>query len=229
MKLPSLSFLIPAYNDESTIEQLIRRAIEVGRSVAENIEVLVVDDASTDDTGKLLDSLEKKHKELRVIHNSINLGYGGAVKLLYYFGKSDWLFSIPGDFQIDPSEVVKLVDRTDQADMILGLRKNRMDTMNRKRQSNIYNTLLRYLFGIPIHDINSVRLMKRSMMQTIRLTTNSAFVDAELAIRSIRMGYTVIEVPIEHKERLGSSGAGGKVSVILPTIGDMVHFFLYGS
>ena len=82
------------------------------------------------------------------------------------------------------------------------------------------------LYHVDLHDSNSVRLMKTSVMKSVSLTSSSAFVDAELAIRAKRAGFTIIEIPIAHRARAGAGASGGKLKVILPTIMDMIKFFL---
>jgi len=232
-KLASLSFLIPAYNDEVTITSVITEAYDIGRQVAKTFDILVMDDKSPDKTGTILDALQKKYSELTVIHHTVNKGYGGTLRELYESAKGAWLFTIPGDYQIGASELTKLVPHADKADMIIGWRVVRHDPETRLRQSKIYNMLLRIFFGIKLHDINSVRLMKSSIMKSITLISTSAFVDAELTIRTQKKrkgngkAWTVIEVPIEHRSRsVGEQTAGGgKLRTILPTIWEMLKYF----
>ena len=136
------------------------------------------------------------------------------------------MFSLPGDYQIEPAEVMKLWPHRLEADMIIGWRKSRHDSGARLRQSGIYNGLLRAMFRLNIHDVNSVRLMKTSIMKSIKLTTTSAFVDAELIVRAIRDGFRVIEIPIAHRARTGVGASGGKPKIIIPTIMDMLRFWV---
>lgn len=224
--LSSLTFLIPAYNDERTVEKVVREADAAGKEVAKHHDLIVINDASRDGTGTVLESLRKTIPVLSVIHHTENGGYGRTIKELYYTGRGDWLFTVPGDGQIPPAEVKKLIPSADPADMILGWRTSRNDSPERLRQSRIYNSLLRNLYGIRLHDINTVRLMRSAMMKKIRLTSESAFVDAELSIRALRQGFRITEIPIDHKAREGSTGGGGKLKTILPTVWEMVKFRL---
>ena len=245
-KLSSLSFLIPAYNDEATIGQVIREAVAVGKRVARKFEIVVVNDGSRDMTGWHLVTFARVSDgtRLRVITHRTNQGYGKTIKELYYAGKYEWLFTIPGDYQVGARELVKLINsyngtissprrrgsslkKMDSPDMILGWRVKRNDPVKRLLFSWIYNTLLRVLFGIKLHDVNSVRLMRRSLLQDITLTSTSAFVDAELVIGVKRIGYTVTEVPISHRARTdGAPGGGNQWGTMVATVGEMVRFFL---
>jgi len=222
-----LTFIIPAYNDGSTIEIVVKKAVNVGARLCIPFDILVIDDASTDETPKILSRLAKRIKELRVVIHTKNAGYGRTIKELYQKAGSHWLFSIPGDYQIEPWELTKLWSHRNNADIIIGWRQVRRENPARLGQSRIYNTLLRILFGLAIHDANSVRLMKTSVMKSVDLTTSSAFVDAELTIKANRAGFRVIEIPIAHRARAGSGASGGKLSTILPTIQDMIVFLLH--
>jgi glycosyltransferase involved in cell wall biosynthesis len=226
MKLSSLSILIPAYKDEETIEIVVKRAVQAARAVTSVFEILVLNDASPDRTGVILQKLKKQIPQLKVRTHTINQGYGRTFSELYSSGIYDWLYIIPGDYQIDPMEITKLVTSTNRADMIIGRRVQRQDNEKRKQQSAVYNALLRFLFGISIRDINSIRLMKRDVMKNRVITAKSAFIDAQLTIGAIRDGFTVIERPIVHRKRMTSGASGGKLSIILPVIIEMLKYKL---
>jgi glycosyltransferase involved in cell wall biosynthesis len=225
MKLTSLSILIPAYKDEKTISTVINRAILAGRTYAKKFEIIVLNDASPDKTGEIVQRLKKQIPQLKVRTHTVNQGYGRTFSELYASGTYDWLFIVPGDYQIDPMEIKKLVLYTKQGDMIIGWRVKRQDNEKRKQQSAVYNALLRLLFGISIHDINSIRLMKRAIMKKHRVSNvKSAFIDAQLTISAIRDGFTVIERPIVHRKRITSGASGGKLSIIMPVIWEMLRY-----
>lgn len=224
MKLSSLSILIPAYKDEQTIALVLQRAVQAGQSFSRRFEIVVCNDASPDGLAHVLSSLKRSISKIRIITHKVNQGYGGTLKDLYLAGKNEWLFTVPGDYQIDPMELGALLSSTDRGDMIIGWRKDRNDTPARKRQSFIYNGFLRLLFGIRLYDINSVRLMKRTVMKGRKISSASAFVDAELTIGAIRDGFEVVETPMVHRKRETTGSSGGKLRIILPVIWDMIRY-----
>lgn len=212
----NISFLIPCYNDGKTIRWAIEEAVAMGKS-----EIIVIDDGSTDASAKILKNL----KGITLIIHSKNEGYGKTIKELYYAGRSEWLFTVPGDYQVGAKELTKLLPYTQDADMIIGWRKERKDPISRLIQSKIYRYLLWFLFGVKLHDVNSVRLMKKEILKKIHLSSDSAFVDAELAIRSQKAGYKIFEVPIHHRASVKKGrGGGGKWWTIIPTIWEMIKF-----
>jgi len=224
--MDSLTFIIPAFNDEKSIAPVIKKAAATGKTMHIPFDILVINDGSRDRTGSILTRLAKKYTNLRIITHKRNAGYGKTLKELYEKARGTWLFSLPGDYQIAPEALAKLWPKRLGADMLIGWRKTRLDSPARLKQSAIYNFLLCMLYHVDLHDSNSVRLMKTSVMKSVSLTSSSAFVDAELAIRAKRAGFTIIEIPIAHRARAGAGASGGKLKVILPTIMDMIKFFL---
>jgi len=223
--LSSLSILIPAYNVSETLPHVLEKAKTMGKSIAKKIEIVVVDDGSTDETPTLLKALQKKIPELRVITHVHNQGYGMSIKDLYYAGTMDWMVTLPGDDQIDPFEVVKLEKNRGDHDMIMGKREIRNDHIKRKIQSKTYNFLLKLFFNIPTTDVNTIRLMKQEIMKKVKLTMTSPFVDAELVLKTNQKGYSISEVPIVHKARITPGATGGKFfQTILPTVIDLLSY-----
>jgi glycosyltransferase involved in cell wall biosynthesis len=224
MKVSSLSILIPAYKDETTITSVVQRSVAVGRTYAKKFEIIIVNDASPDDLNRVLLSLKKTIPQIRIITHKKNAGFGGTIKELYFKGRYDWLYTTPGDYQFDPMEFTKLLPYIQSADMIIGRRKERHDVWKRRLQSLVYNGFFRILFGVKLHDINSVRLMKRTVVQKKLLTGSSAFIDAKLILQALDKGFRVLEVPIEHRTRKSGGASGGKLSVILPVIKEMFAY-----
>jgi len=135
------------------------------------------------------------------------------------------MMSLPGDFQFDPDVIHTLRPFQDKADMIIGKRVHRHDTPRRLLQSKVYNALLNLLFHNHISDTNSIRLMKKDIIDAITFTTETAFVDAELIIRAKRKKFHIIEVPISHKARETGEATGGKFfKTIFPTFIEMIQF-----
>lgn len=223
MKKISLSFVIPTFNDETTIALVIERAVVIGKKYCSHYEIVVTNDASIDKTPTILKNLSRKYPTLRILTHTINKGYGETIKELYYEARYEWLFSLPGDFQIDPSEVITLLPFTEDADMIIGKRERRNDALLRQFQSKVYNFLLWALLQLPTTDVNSVRLMKTSIVKTIKLISKTPFVDAELVLKAHLHHFRIKEVPINHKPRTGGVGTGGNLmTTILPTLKDLI-------
>lgn len=224
--MKSLSFLIPTYNDGATIATQVTQAHSVGKKLGIPFEIIVINDGSVDQTTQILTSLAKRFRELRVLIHPNNKGYGTTIKELYYAARKDWLFTIPGDYQVEAKEILNLLPHEKYADMILGWRTNRNDSVVRQYQSRIYNWIISFLFDTKTHDVNTVRLMRSRILKSIILRGSSAFTDAQLIIKAKLLGLKIKEVPIAHRYRYEGTGTGGggTIKMILPTIREMLLF-----
>lgn len=214
--MAKISIVIPTYNNANSISNVTSEVHKY-----KPYEIIVCNDGSTDETAQKL----KKIKYINVISHAKNMGYGATIAELYYRASGEWIFSLPGDGQIPASTLSVLAPYTLKYDMIIGWRKNRHDPPQRLRQSWVYNKLLAVLFGIRIHDVNSVRLMRKAILSSVRLNSSSAFVDAELLIKAKRRGFRIKEVPIDHRADT-RHGSGGQLATIMGTIVDMIRFRL---
>ncbi len=222
MKLSSLSILIPTYNNARSIERALGEALDVGKQLARRWRVVVVNDGSTDQTARILRKY-RSHAHIEVKTHKKNQGYGATIGELYHYAsRSEWMFTVPGDYQVGASELKKLLPFTDRADIIIGWRKNRHDPPFRLLETAIYNSILRALYGVRVHDVNSVKLIRSRIMREITLSSTSAFVDAQLVIGAGRGGWRIKEVPIAHRSD-PNKGSGGTVHTVISTLIDMVR------
>lgn len=220
-----ISVVIPAYNDQATIETVVSEAIEVVSGLATDYEIFVVNDASRDDTGALLNRLAQADKAIRVVHHETNRGYGATIAELYMGAKGNLVFSTPGDRQLRPRELLKMLPVIRSFDIVIGRRKERQDPFIRKVYSFIYNSLIRILYGLKVQDINSIKLIKREVLEHIHFEATSAFTDAELCIRAARLGYRVGEVNVEHLARAYGEASGGKFNIMWDTFVDSIRMW----
>jgi glycosyltransferase involved in cell wall biosynthesis len=218
----SISVIIPSYNDETTIGKLLVDTARLLDQICPDYEIITINDGSKDDTLKVIKAAAAEHQRIRVIDHEVNRGYGVTIHELYLAGQKEVIFSLPGDYQYAPKELLAMCKGLPDYDLIIGLRVNRNDPWRRKLQSQIYNLMLRTLYGNKHKDVNSIKLFKREILSKITLRSHTPFVDAELCIRAEKAGFRVIEIPIEHLPRLSQGASGGKISVISETFKDLI-------
>lgn len=218
----SISIIIPAYNDEGTISDVVSEAVDVASHLVPDYEVFVINDGSQDGTGRVLETLRLSIPNMRVTHHEFNRGFGATIRELYLGACKEFVFSSPGDGQIRPNELRKLWPYRHDYDLIIGQRQVRNDPWQRRFQSLVYNMLIRLLYGVTIRDVNSVKLFRHSFVDDMALESTTPFVDAELCIRVAKRGGRLGVVPIEHKRREYGRGSGGKLSVIWETFRDAI-------
>ena len=217
---------IPAYNDALTLEALVRDSLAVLGRITEDHQVFIINDGSKDQTSEVLHKVIRQYPKVQIIEHPANYGFGRTIREVYTLPESDWIFFIPGDGQISPSEILKLYPHKDPYAFILGHRKNRSDPFTRRLNSWCYNMTISLLAGRRIRDVNSVGLIKREALNGIALKSDSAFIHAEILLEILRKKFPVAEIEITHQPRRHGKGSGNRWSVIFPTILDMLQYSL---
>lgn len=221
-----LTISIPVYNDAYTIAKVVGESISVLSGVTDNFKILIINDGSEDGTSKILDQLSKEDSRIKLHEHKKNLGFGPTIKEVYTLPESEWVFFVPGDGQIAPSEILKLIPYIPQYNFILGHRKKRNDPWHRKFNSWCYNWIVSLLARRRVHDVNSAALLKRALIKDIPFHSQSAFIHAEILLKALQNGASFIEIEIEHKLRKHGKGSGNKWKVISSTIEDLVRYLM---
>jgi glycosyltransferase involved in cell wall biosynthesis len=127
-----ISVFFPAYNDGGTIPSMVLTALMTLRELADDFEVIVVNDGSADYTAAVLEELASRYPELRVIHHEQNRGYGGALRTGFGSATKDLIFYTDGDAQYDPREMTRLYEVwSDEVDFVNGYKISRSDPLHR--------------------------------------------------------------------------------------------------
>lgn len=202
----NLSIIVPIYNEEKLITQSIETLVSKLAKLFHNIEIIAIDDGSTDDTNSLLHDLAKVDKRIKIVVHKTNIGYGAALRSGIKKANFDWVFFTDADMQFDVSEIKKFLEYTNDYDFIIGYRKNRADSLRRKFISFVYNKIIQLLFHLPLRDVDcAFKLMRKSALKKINLVFDSFFVSPELMVKSLKKGFRIKELGVNHYPRLGGS------------------------
>jgi dolichol-phosphate mannosyltransferase len=197
-----VSFIMPAYNEESCIEAAVTEARDALRRHAGRFEIVVVDDGSADRTSELLAELSKKIPELRAVRHEKNAGYGAALRTGFNAAKMPLIFYTDCDCQFDPAEIASLLPFAKDYDIVAGYRIRRQDTLLRFLVSRSYNLMIRLLFGVTVRDINcAFKLFRREVFDKLKIESDEFFVPAEIFAKARALGMTVHEVGVSHFPR----------------------------
>lgn len=221
----SLSFVIPAYNEEPNVAEALRRASGVLATLNLDYEIILVNDGSRDRTGEIAKSLTGQIPNLRVVENNPNRGYGGALKAGFYAAVKDWIAFGPSDNQFDFNQLRDLIASSNEADIVTGYRANDADPFMRRVNRWGWNGLVQVLFGYMTRDIDcGFKLFRREILQHVTLNSDGAMVDTELLAGAQARGYKIVEVPLKHLPRTAGSPTGANMQVILRAFRDLVRF-----
>lgn len=227
-KVNELSIFFPFWNEEKNIEPVVAKATVVAKQVAKEWEVIMVDDGSSDNTLALAQKLAKKDPtHLRVVSIKPNRGYGAALKTGLSSAKYNLVVFTDGDDQFDFSEVTKFLDKVQNADMVIGRRKKRVDHPFR----HVLMTLLKIwdfvFFGFYFRDIDcGFKLFTAKAIKKIMpLSSEGAMITTEILARAKRANLKILEVDVNHYPRKFGDQSGGNIRVVLRAIRE--SFFLW--
>jgi len=202
-RLESISVFFPAYNDAATIPSMVIASLLTLPKVAEDFEIIVVNDGSSDHTWEMLQELERVYPHVRVISHATNEGYGGALRSGFKAATKSWIFYTDGDAQYDPRELTRLVDAvTEDTDVVNGYKIARSDPLHRILIGKLYHHIVRVLFGFKLRDVDcDYRLMRREIFDEVELTSTSGTICLEMVKKFQDLGYRFKEVPVHHFHR----------------------------
>ncbi|HMD50082.1 MAG TPA: glycosyltransferase [Bryobacteraceae bacterium] len=225
--MTGVSVIFAAYNEEMNIASTIEKALAAMRELGREFEIVIVDDRSTDATGRIADKLSTGNPEIRVLHNHRNRGQGASLVRGFHEARYDLVIHNAMDYPFDLRDLPKLLDCCGEADIVVASRTSRAGySLYRVLTSVVHKNLLHLLFPLRLSDYNFVQLYPRSVWEAIRVEARStAFLTPEALIRAYDMGYRVKEVPIEYHPRLAGEATSGKPKVILHALRDMFSFW----
>ncbi len=223
MIVDSLSVFFPAFNEEKNLPKTVANAISVLSKLSLKWEVLIIDDGSKDQTGKIADDLAKKHKQVRVIHQP-NGGYGKALIAGFYGSKYDWIAFTDSDGQFDFSEITKFLDKADNADLVVGFRMDRQDKLVRKINGHLWNLLCNILLGLGVKDVDcAFKLIKKQVFEQIPHleSTRGAMISPELLAKARKHHFRIVQIGVHHYPRREGNPTGANLNVILQSFKDL--------
>ena len=230
MTLPpqSISAFFPCYNDAQSIGSVVAVAYSTLERMGTDFEVIVVDDGSTDRSREILHEMQEHFPLLRVIEHEENRGYGGALLSGFGAATKQWVFYTDGDGQYDPGELELLAkEATEHVDVVQGWKIRRADNWKRALIGRVYHHGVAHLFRLRIRDVDcDFRLMRRSLLDRVRLTHHSGVICVEMIRKFQDAGARFVEVPVHHYPRRHGRSQFFQVKRVFRTLCDLALLWL---
>ena len=223
--LEGLSVVFPMYNEKDNIGTSVAEALRVGALITPDLEIVVVDDASTDGSGTLLDRLADEHPQVRAIHHPVNRKLGGALKTGFASATKEWILYMDSDLPIRMDDALEAMPLAQEADIVIGWRRSRAESWRRAFVSWAYNRLVRFVFGLHVRDVNfAFKLFRRSLYERTHLTSEGSFIDAELLLEVQRQGVRIAEIGMDYHPRMAGKSSLAGFGVILKILSEMLRY-----
>ena len=215
LKKPSITIFFPFLNDWGTVGSLVGLVTATVAKLTDDWEILIINDGSKKEDREALEMIinsftrlhlvrgatsQDSQERIRIIDHETNRGYGGALISGFKEAKKDLIFYTDCDAQYDPRELSLLLERLDKdVGMVNGYKIKRSDPWFRIIAGRVYHHIVKFAFQLPIRDTDcDFRLIRRSVLEQVKLFENSGTICVELVKKIDHFGYKINEVPVHH-------------------------------
>jgi len=225
-RLSSVSFVFPMFNEADNIAQTISRAEALARDLADDYEIVVSDDASTDGSGEIVDRLAAADTRIKSIRLSRNTKFGGALREGLKNATKDIVVYTDSDFPAKEEDIKKAIGMLEGADVVTAYSLVIKDaSLKRIIMSKGYNFLVRLLFGLNLRDINSgLKIYRRKILEGMELRSQSPFIDVEIFVEAVKKGAVIRQYGLVFDLRTKGSSSISRLGVVARTFRDMLAY-----
>jgi glycosyltransferase involved in cell wall biosynthesis len=199
--------VFPVYNESFIIEQTLRNYVAELSGRVSDVEFIVAEDGSTDDTKTVLERISRE-LPIKLFLSDQRKGYQKAVVDAMAHATKPWIFLVDSDYQFAAIDFWYLEPLRRNADIVLGVKTPRKDPFHRVFLSWGYNALMRFFLKVPYEDMDTgFRLFRKPLVDELAQTVrHMSFFTAEFVIRAHYEGYRIVQVPVRHYARkIGST------------------------
>ena len=203
-----LSIVVPVLNEAESLEPLYREIVEATRGLAEPVEIIFVDDGSSDGSWKAIESLAARHSSVSGIRFRRNFGKAAALTAGMRAARGELILSIDADLQDDPAEIPRMLGKLGEGyDVVNGWKAQRLDPWHKVYPSRVFNWVVSAITGLKLHDHNcGLKLFRAEVANEIRLYGE---LHRFIPVLAHARGFRVTELPVHHRpRRFGSSKYG---------------------
>lgn len=229
MERPSISLVIPMFNEEPNIEHALAYAVDALRQHAREYEIIIVDDASTDQSPEVVRRAIHGNASIRLIRHEFNQKLGASLRTGFAAASHELILYMDADLPFDPDvlgRAIRAISVT-RADLICGYRFDRTtEGVKRTLYTVAYNWLIRILFRISVRDVNfSFKLMRREVLQSIELRSEGSLIDAEIVVKARNRGFSIQQIGLDYFPRTQGESTLSSPAVIVKILREMITLY----
>lgn len=194
------SIVIPVYNEEGSLVELVERIHDVAQSINQPFEILFVNDGSTDESQNIIEMLATRYSFIRYIVFRKNFGKSAALNAGFKHIKYDIVFTMDADLQDDPIEIPRFLKEIENGyDLVTGWKENRLDPKEKTIPSKLFNAMTSKMSGLKLNDYNcGFKCYKKDVLQEIDIYGE---LHRFVPFLAHKKGFKVKEIPVLHHER----------------------------
>jgi glycosyltransferase involved in cell wall biosynthesis len=199
-RLAFVTVVVPVYNERESVRPLSVELLQVLRGLGREIEVLFVDDGSTDGTSEILSDLAAQEPEIAVLRLRRNFGKAAALMAGFREARGDAIVTIDGDLQDDPAEIPRLLAELEAgADLVSGWKRDRHDPWSKRAASKVFNGVTSRMSGLGLHDLNcGFKAYRAEVVHSLSLTGDQY---RYIPVLASNEGFRVSEIAVNHRSR----------------------------
>ena len=214
------------YNESANIKETVARVSVLARELTDDYEIILSDDASSDKSGDIAESLSREDTHIKMVRLKANTKFGGALAAGLKSASKEIVVYTDADMPVKETDVKKGLALLDKADVVTGYSLALKDvTIKRIVMSKVYNFLVQLLFGLSIKDINSgFKIYKARVVRDLNLMSKSPFVDVEIFAEAKRHGYKIEQFGLLFELRTKGKSTISRLNVVARTFWDMFAY-----
>lgn len=226
MRYPAISFVIPMYNESANIEETVAKITKLAKELADDYEIVLADDASSDATGGIADKLSKEDAHVKSVRLKKNTKFGGALSAGLRNASKETIIYTDADLPVKEEDIKKGLALLADADVVTGYSLVlKDDSLKRIVMSKVYNFLVQTLFGFRIKDINSgFKIYRSKVIKDVNLISKSPFVDVEIFAEARKKGFKIEQFGLIFDLRTKGVSTISRMSVVARTFWDMLVY-----
>jgi glycosyltransferase involved in cell wall biosynthesis len=222
-----ISIVFPVLNEEDTIKGLVERSISELDKMPYEYQILIVNNASTDNTGQIIEDLARTYSFVKIVHHPSNLGYAMSTRTGFKESDGEIVIIIDGDGQHTVADVPAFVNKIESGyDILFGWKEKRNDPAMRILMTKVLNFLAKVFLKYPYNDINcGYRAVTRQVADQIEIKHKLNSVGPEIYVWGKLHDCKMLELPVRHFPR--EAGSSVHIPWTLPkTISKMIEYLM---
>lgn len=222
-----LSIVIPVYNEEESLQELLSRIDRVANTHSYQISILMVDDGSTDGSWGVIESLAAQHSSVRGLKLRRNFGKAAALAAAFERVEGDFVITMDADLQDDPTEIPNLLAKLHEGyDVVSGWKQVRHDPWHKVFPSRLFNGMISWLTGVRLHDHNcGLKAYRREVLNEVHLYGE---MHRFVPVLAASKGFRVAEIVIQHHPRKHGQSKYGFERFVKGFLDLLTVYFLTG-